>query len=70
MCGNSDYEEVHVMKYISFALTIIIVLLAKPALAQSPAHGDHRFSGAEKWAKVFDDPERDQWQSRTKSSWR
>lgn len=30
--------------------------------AQSPAHAQHRFSGAEKWAKVFDDPERDKWQ--------
>jgi predicted methyltransferase len=30
--------------------------------AQSPGHADHRFSGAEHWAKVFDDPERDKWQ--------
>jgi cyclopropane fatty-acyl-phospholipid synthase-like methyltransferase len=30
--------------------------------AQSPAHAEHRFSGAEHWAQVFDDPERDKWQ--------
>lgn len=37
---------------------------AKPAVAasQSPHTHDHSFSGAEQWAKVFDDPERDAWQ--------
>lgn len=32
------------------------------AAAQSPEHMHHSFSGAEHWAKVFDDPERDKWQ--------
>lgn len=37
---------------------------AKPAVAasQSPHTHDHSFSGAEQWAKVFDDPQRDAWQ--------
>ena len=30
--------------------------------AQSPSHREHSFSGAEHWAKVFDDPKRDAWQ--------
>jgi cyclopropane fatty-acyl-phospholipid synthase-like methyltransferase len=51
------------MKNLSFVLvTGVAIALSATARAQSPAHGDHRFSGAEKWAKVFDDPERDQWQ--------
>lgn len=33
-----------------------------PAYAQSPHSHQHSFSGAEHWAKVFDDPERDTWQ--------
>jgi predicted methyltransferase len=32
------------------------------AAAQSPHTHQHRFSDAERWAKVFDDPERDAWQ--------
>ncbi|MEN9783570.1 MAG: hypothetical protein RJA24_913 [Pseudomonadota bacterium] len=37
---------------------------AKPAIAASPSPHthDHSFSGAEQWAKVFDDPKRDAWQ--------
>jgi len=31
-------------------------------LAQTPHTHQHGFSGAEKWAQVFDDPERDKWQ--------
>jgi len=37
-------------------------LLAGPAAAQSPQTHQHSFGDAEKWAKVFDDPERDAWQ--------
>jgi SAM-dependent methyltransferase len=37
-------------------------LLSGPALAQAPSTHEHRFSGAEKWAQLFDDPERDAWQ--------
>jgi predicted methyltransferase len=37
---------------------------AKPAIAasQSPHTHDHSFSGADQWAKIFDDPKRDTWQ--------
>jgi cyclopropane fatty-acyl-phospholipid synthase-like methyltransferase len=31
-------------------------------LAQTPHTHQHSFSGADRWAKVFDDPERDRWQ--------
>jgi len=44
----------------------MMAILAAPVSAQSPAqspdHANHKFSGAEHWAKVFDDPARDQWQ--------
>ena len=43
-------------------LVCCVLAMSGPSRAQSPAHADHRFSGAEHWAKVFDDPERDQWQ--------
>ena len=33
-----------------------------PAAAQAPHSHQHSFSGAEKWAKSFDDPARDTWQ--------
>jgi cyclopropane fatty-acyl-phospholipid synthase-like methyltransferase len=32
------------------------------AVAQSPHTHEHSFGGAEKWAQVFDDPQRDAWQ--------
>jgi SAM-dependent methyltransferase len=37
-------------------------LLALPSPAQTPHTHHHGFGDAEKWAKVFDDPERDAWQ--------
>ena len=39
-----------------------LVALAGPSAAQTPSTHQHRFSDAEKWARVFDDPERDAWQ--------
>jgi cyclopropane fatty-acyl-phospholipid synthase-like methyltransferase len=36
--------------------------LAFAAWAQHSAQQHHRFDGAEQWARVFDDPERDAWQ--------
>jgi len=39
-----------------------LVALAGPAAAQSPQTHQHGFGDAEKWARVFDDPERDAWQ--------
>lgn len=34
----------------------------EPSLAQAPATHHHSFGGAEHWARVFDDPARDEWQ--------
>jgi SAM-dependent methyltransferase len=54
------------MKRISVVLRaaalVLVTLTAAPASAQTVEHSEHRFSGAEKWAQVFDDPERDAWQ--------
>jgi len=43
-------------------LLAIVLVTAVPAAAQSPDTHQHSFGGAEKWAHVFDDPKRDQWQ--------
>ena len=37
-------------------------LLALPAASQTPHTHQHSFGDADKWARVFDDPERDTWQ--------
>ena len=37
-------------------------MLPGPAAAQAPHTHQHSFGGAEKWAQVFDDPQRDAWQ--------
>jgi SAM-dependent methyltransferase len=45
------------------ALVAVGTAAALPALAQQGAQQHHRrFDDAEKWSKVFDDPERDAWQ--------
>jgi len=38
------------------------LFMAALALAQSPPTHEHSFGDAEKWAHVFDDPQRDDWQ--------
>src|SRR5512147_1050236 len=49
-------------------LKITVILLscaglpAGPAAAQSPHTHEHSFGGAEHWARIFDDPKRDEWQ--------
>jgi predicted methyltransferase len=43
-------------------LACAAVLALGPAAAQSPHTHQHRFDDAEKWAHVFDDPQRDAWQ--------
>ena len=50
------------MKLIIALLTTATIAATTPAIAQAPDHAHHSFSGAEHWAKVFDDPERDKWQ--------
>src|SRR5437016_2693448 len=44
------------------ALVFGIVISLPHANAQSPATHQHGFSDAQKWAHVFDDPKRDEWQ--------
>lgn len=43
-------------------LHTLALLILGNAVAQTPHTHDHGFSGAENWAKVFDDPDRDRWQ--------
>jgi predicted methyltransferase len=43
-------------------LLSLLALLVLSAAAQSPHDHRHSFRDAEKWAHVFDDPERDAWQ--------
>jgi predicted methyltransferase len=40
----------------------LALTIALPVAGQTPHTHQHRFSDAEKWSKVFDDPERDAWQ--------
>lgn len=50
------------MKRFTLLIALLCSLPVLPAAAQTPHRHDHSFSGAEHWAKVFDDPERDAWQ--------
>jgi SAM-dependent methyltransferase len=50
------------MRRMRFALITFLLLFASLAPAQTPHTHQHTFSGAERWAHVFDDPERDAWQ--------
>lgn len=43
-------------------LVLLAAGLAMSAAGQTVEHHQHRFSGAERWAQVFDDPQRDAWQ--------
>jgi SAM-dependent methyltransferase len=44
------------------AALALSIFTATHSLAQSVDDHQHRFSNAEKWARVFDDPARDEWQ--------
>jgi predicted methyltransferase len=44
------------------AAALIVALAAAAACAQAPHDHQHSFGDAEKWARVFDDPQRDAWQ--------
>lgn len=46
----------------ALAIAACAALFAGAAPAQSPSTHHHSFSGAERWAHVFDDPARDAWQ--------
>lgn len=43
-------------------LFALVLLGFSVAFAQTPHTHEHRFSGAERWARVFDDHARDRWQ--------
>jgi SAM-dependent methyltransferase len=43
-------------------LTVTLLLVAAGALAQAPHDHQHSFEDAGRWAGVFDDPKRDEWQ--------
>ena len=47
-------------------LLVLPLLAAVSAAAQAPHTHQHSFGDAEKWAHVFDDPERDAWQKPTR----
>ena len=49
------------MKRTAICLTLACVALAS-ALAQTPPSHHHSFADADRWAKIFDDPARDDWQ--------
>ena len=46
----------------AFPIALLILTLGSTGSAQAPHSHQHSFSGAEHWARVFDDPERDVWQ--------
>jgi SAM-dependent methyltransferase len=50
------------MKELIFFILVLWLLGAGTAFAQTPHTHQHQFKDAEKWAHVFDDPERDEWQ--------
>jgi predicted methyltransferase len=50
------------MKRFTRLIALLCSLSVLPAAAQNPHRHDHSFSGAEHWAKIFDDPQRDAWQ--------
>jgi len=41
---------------------LLLLGIAAPAAAQTPATHQHSFGDAERWSHVFDDPQRDAWQ--------
>ncbi|HEY6240953.1 MAG TPA: class I SAM-dependent methyltransferase [Burkholderiales bacterium] len=50
------------MKHFLSALAAALTVACLSVSAQTPPAHQHSFSGAERWAKEFDDPKRDAWQ--------
>ena len=48
--------------YLRVLACALSLLSVGSPLAQAPHTHQHSFTGADSWAKVFDDPERDRWQ--------
>ena len=55
-------ERRDLLGYIATLCVGVVLLASQPASAQSPHTHQHSFGDAQKWAKVFDDPQRDSWQ--------
>ena len=43
-------------------IVVALLFIAAPAAPQSASEHEHDFDDAERWARVFDDPKRDEWQ--------
>lgn len=50
------------MRAVFIVILNYMLLAAGTVAAQSPHQHNHSFGDAEKWARVFDDPQRDAWQ--------
>src|SRR5687768_1885572 len=50
------------MRIAALVAALGLAVTAAPAPAQSPHTHQHSFGDAQRWARVFDDPERDAWQ--------
>jgi predicted methyltransferase len=59
-CRSTEWTVVMLCKL--FFLFVATAAWSVSSHAQSPEHMHHSFGGAEHWAKVFDDPQRDKWQ--------
>lgn len=66
LAGSERQRREHPMRRIASLATLVLVSCMASAmslaLAQSPSTHPHRFTDAERWAQVFDDPKRDVWQ--------
>jgi predicted methyltransferase len=61
-CVQSMVISILLPMTIRNAALAVLLSAAVAAAAQSPHTHKHSFGDAEKWAQVFDDPERDAWQ--------
>jgi FkbM family methyltransferase len=59
---ESILPRAHARARLAVAALFLATAWIPAASAQTPHTHQHRFGDAEKWAKVFDDPERDAWQ--------
>ena len=60
---DSHGDKVTIRRLPQLALAIVCAAgFLAGAAAQAPATHQHSFGGAEQWAHVFDDPQRDAWQ--------
>ena len=61
--SDESYQSCRLAPFgVALLMLASTALLSLPAAAQTPHTHQHSFGDADKWAKVFDDPERDAWQ--------